>query len=158
MGAFLFYLTRAISFSNQLAMGALFEQYEQAVCMIDETECWSARDLQKLFGYSLWQNFCKVIAKAKEACENVDQPLSDHFIDVNKMIIAGKGAKRDVEDILSCFMAHPLILFCRLWRCLFHHLKGDMLFEPNQHSLEKALYTISPMQHLVVQKKSLVFP
>ena len=25
-------------------MGGLFEQYEQAVCMIDETECWSARD------------------------------------------------------------------------------------------------------------------
>ena len=43
---------------------ALFKSYEDAVCMIDETECWSARDLQKLFGYSLWQNFTNVIAKA----------------------------------------------------------------------------------------------
>ena len=43
---------------------ALFKSFEEAVCMIDETECWSARDLQKLLGYSLWQNFCKVIAKA----------------------------------------------------------------------------------------------
>ena len=79
---------------------ALFKSFEEAVCMIDETECWSARDLQKLLGYSLWQNFCKVIAKAKEACENVGQSVSDHFIDVNKMIVAGKGAHREVDDIM----------------------------------------------------------
>ena len=33
---------------------ALFQSYEDAVCMIDDTECWSARELQKLLGYSLW--------------------------------------------------------------------------------------------------------
>jgi DNA-damage-inducible protein D len=65
---------------------ALFQCYENAVCMIEETECWSARDLQKLFGYSLWQNFTNVISKAKEACANVGQDVKDHFINVNKMI------------------------------------------------------------------------
>ena len=59
----------------------MFESYEAAVCVIDDTECWSARDLQKLFGYSLWQNFTKVIAKAKEACGNVEQDILDHFIE-----------------------------------------------------------------------------
>ena len=44
---------------------ALFKSYEDAVCTIDNTECWSARDLQKLLGYSLWQNFTNVINKAK---------------------------------------------------------------------------------------------
>ena len=79
---------------------ALFKSYEDAVCMIDETECWSARDLQKLFGYSLWQNFTNVIAKAKEACANVGQDVIDHFINVIKMITAGKGVQREVDDIL----------------------------------------------------------
>ena len=70
----------------------LFKSYEDAVCLIDDIECWSARELQKLLGYSLWQNFTKVIDKAKDACINVEQSVTDHFIDVNKMIVAGKGA------------------------------------------------------------------
>ncbi|MBQ6965843.1 MAG: hypothetical protein IJP82_09180 [Bacteroidaceae bacterium] len=44
----------------------LFKSYEDAVCVIDETECWSARELQKLLGYSLWQNYINVIHKAKD--------------------------------------------------------------------------------------------
>ena len=43
----------------------LFKSYEDAVCMIDETECWSARDLCTLFGYQQWRNFCNVIDKAR---------------------------------------------------------------------------------------------
>jgi len=87
---------------------ALFKSYEDAVCMIDETECWSARDLQKLLGYSLWQNFTKVIEKAKMACENVGQNIVDHFIDVNKKVELGSGAIREVDDIMltryACYL------------------------------------------------------
>ena len=87
---------------------ALFQNFEDAVCTIDDTECWSARDMQKLLGYSLWQNFTNVINKAKAACENVGQPISDHFIDVNKKVDLGSGAQREVDDVMltryACYL------------------------------------------------------
>ena len=45
---------------------ALFEQFEQATTIIENIECWSARELQSLLGYAKWENFSKVIDKAKE--------------------------------------------------------------------------------------------
>ncbi len=87
---------------------ALFQEYEQAACEVNQVECWSARDLQKLLGYSLWQNFTKVIEKAKMACENVGQNIVDHFIDVNKKVELGSGAIREVDDIMltryACYL------------------------------------------------------
>ena len=87
---------------------ALFENFEGAVCMIYDTECWSARDLQRLLGYKLWQNFTNVINKAKEACETVGQPLTDHFIDVNKKVELGSGAIRAIDDVMltryACYL------------------------------------------------------
>jgi len=64
----------------------------------DGSEYWSARDLSKILGYALWQKFKNVIEKAKEACQNSGHAVSDHFIQVDKMIKTGKGAKRSIED------------------------------------------------------------
>jgi DNA-damage-inducible protein D len=71
-------------------------------------ECWSARELQKLLGYTLWQNFEKVFTKAKVACEQAGEKISDHFIVVNKMVEIGSGAQKQIKDILltryACYL------------------------------------------------------
>ncbi len=86
----------------------MFGQYEQAVCEVNGVECWSARELCKLLGYSLWQNFTNVIEKAKVACKNVGHNIDDHFIDVNKMVTLGSGAERQINDVLltryACYL------------------------------------------------------
>jgi len=62
-------------------------------------EYWFARELQSVLEYTEWRNFSAVIEKAKEACSGSGIAISDHFVDVNKMISLAKGAKRRIADI-----------------------------------------------------------
>jgi DNA-damage-inducible protein D len=64
----------------------LFEKFEQACYIYKDIECWSARELLGILGYSKWDNFFKVIEKAKTACESSGAAVSDHFADVGKMV------------------------------------------------------------------------
>jgi DNA-damage-inducible protein D len=77
----------------------LFVKFEEACYLLDGVECWSARELQEIFGYTEWRNFLKVVEKARNACENSGNQGSDHFVDVNKMIGIGKGGRREMDDI-----------------------------------------------------------
>ena len=77
----------------------LFIRFESAASEIEGVECWSARDIQMLLGYSKWENFEKVILKAKDACKNAGEEIKDHFPDVRKLIEAGKGAQQIIIDV-----------------------------------------------------------
>ena len=57
-------------------------------------EFWLARDLQHLLGYAEWRNFGTVLSKAKTACELSGHRVSDHFVDVNKMVDLGSGSEQ----------------------------------------------------------------
>ena len=67
---------------------------------IDENgvEYWYARELMPILQYSNWQNFEKIIEKAKISCENSDISMFDHFTDVNKTIKMPKGATKVIND------------------------------------------------------------
>jgi DNA-damage-inducible protein D len=77
----------------------LFQKFEEARYLYDALECWSAREMQEIFNYTDWRNFQKVIEKAAQSCENAGEAISDHFVDVNKMIKLAKGAEREIKDI-----------------------------------------------------------
>ncbi|MBS1531514.1 MAG: DNA damage-inducible protein D [Bacteroidetes bacterium] len=77
----------------------LFALFESAAAEIEGVECWSARDLQILLGYSKWENFEKVIQKAKESCKNAGEEIGDHFPDVRKMVEIGSKTERSIDDI-----------------------------------------------------------
>jgi DNA-damage-inducible protein D len=86
----------------------LHKNFEDYVHVQEGVEFWLARDLQSLLGYTEWRNFLKVIEKARESCKNANNPILNHFVDVNKSIPVPKGGKRDIEDILltryACYL------------------------------------------------------
>lgn len=77
----------------------LFEKFEQARYINQDIECWSARELQNILGYTKWDNFAKVIEKAKTSCESSGVEIVDHFADAGKMVDVGSGAQREITDI-----------------------------------------------------------
>lgn len=86
----------------------LFAQFEAAATELEGVECWSARELQHLLGYGKWENFEKVIRKAKDACTNAGEEIENHFPDIRKMVEIGSNTERAVEDILltryACYL------------------------------------------------------
>ncbi|MGN6340482.1 MAG: DNA damage-inducible protein D [Ginsengibacter sp.] len=77
----------------------LFDQFEAAAAKLEGIECWSARDMQILLGYSKWENFEKVIQRAKDACKNAGEQIENHFPDVRKMVEIGSDTEREINDI-----------------------------------------------------------
>jgi len=61
-------------------------------------ECWRARDLYKLLGYTEYGKFLPAIERAKTACDKSGQEIADHFAGVSDMVPIGSGAERPVND------------------------------------------------------------
>ncbi len=72
----------------------------------EDVEYWEARELMPLLGYDKWENFKKVIKKAKSACQESRQDIEDHFPGVKKMIkIAKNTIKETVREIDDFYLS-----------------------------------------------------
>lgn len=61
-------------------------------------EFWYARDLQEALEYTEWRNFFKVISRAITACDNSNNIVSEHFVEVNKTINMPNNASKEILD------------------------------------------------------------
>ena len=86
----------------------LFRQFESIANDYEGVECWSARELSKLLGYTQWRNFENIVEKAKAACRNAGQDVLYHFADVSKMVSLGSGSERELYDLMltryACYL------------------------------------------------------
>lgn len=86
----------------------VFEQIRQVDAQ--NNEYWNARTLSKALEYSEYRHFLPVINKAKEACENSGQSISDHFEDMLEMVQIGLNAVREIPTVkLSRYACYLIV-------------------------------------------------
>ena len=86
----------------------LFDSFESIAIEYEGVECWSARELYPVLGYSKWDRFKDALVRAKDSCKNAGESIADHFADVGKMVSIGSNAERQIEDVMltryACYL------------------------------------------------------
>jgi len=75
----------------------------------DGTEYWNARELSKVLQYKKWENFSKVIDRAKLACKNSGRNIEDDFPEVRKIVEAGATQKKVIDYELSRYACYLIV-------------------------------------------------
>ena len=101
-------LTKTLSEDEQ---NSYTESLFESIKHINEygEEFWYARELQRALEYTEWRNFFKVISKSMTACENSENMVSDHFVDVNKIVEAGATSKPVDDYELSRYACYLIV-------------------------------------------------
>lgn len=86
----------------------VLQSFENVKKNVDSTDFWSARDLQNILWYSKWENFSKVIEKAKISCKESLQSVWDNFLQITKPAKWWKGSIQNIDDFLltryACYL------------------------------------------------------
>ena len=87
----------------------LLVKFENAFQEFDGVECWSARQLQEILGYTEWRNFQNAINKARTACTNAGEDCDNHFLNVSRRVEIANNAVREIGDIALTRYASYLV-------------------------------------------------
>ena len=74
------------------------QSFEQIKHVDAAGEYWTARELMSVLGYTKWENFARVIAKATLAAVSSGQEIAHHFPDIRKEVPTGSGASVPIAD------------------------------------------------------------
>lgn len=84
------------------------ENFNSFAYTAGDIEFWFARDLQDLLGYSNWENFVKVIDKAKTACGIAGLDIDDNFAITSRVVNMPNGGVKEKDDIFltryACYL------------------------------------------------------
>jgi DNA-damage-inducible protein D len=72
-------------------------------------EYWFARELAPVLEYVEWRNFAKVLDRAVLACKNSGYAVADHFVEVNKIVVAGVTSKPVTDYKLSRYACYLIV-------------------------------------------------
>lgn len=93
---------------SQIQHTNMLNKFELIKKSVDWTEFWSARDLQNILWYSKWENFYKVIEKAKISCKESLQSIWDNFLQVTKPVKWWRWSVQNIDDYLltryACYL------------------------------------------------------
>ena len=117
-----------------------FENFNKYVYEADGLEFWFARDIQTLLGYSSWQNFMKVIEKAKEACKNSGVIVEDNFANTVRAVNMPNGGIKEMDD-----------MFLTRYACYLIAQNGDPAKE--QIAFAMSYFAIQTRKQEIIEKR-----
>jgi DNA-damage-inducible protein D len=94
---------------NQEEIQKLIEKVEGIAYNFVGVECWSARQLQEVLGYTRWDSFKKIITKAKRACRNAGESEVNHFPEITRNTFTRRKAEKSINDVLLTRYAFYLV-------------------------------------------------
>lgn len=75
----------------------------------DGIEYWNARELSEVLQYKKWENFAKVIDRAKLACRNSGGNIEYDFPEVRKIVETGALQKKVIDYELSRYACYLIV-------------------------------------------------
>lgn len=76
----------------------------------NKSEFWLARELMPLLEYTNWQNFHKIIEKAKIACQQSKNLIEMNFIEVSKIVETGISTKEILDYELTRYACYLIAM------------------------------------------------